>query len=106
MPRKPNLDSAGEPALPSIPKELIDQFLKGPMTAETVQLAPAAFKGRSSSVPCARSLATIWPIRMARVGRAIRSTSATTAVARPCRLVSVRHGWKFHATVTILSSRS
>lgn len=30
--------------LPSIPKELIDQFVKGPMTAEAVQAASAAFK--------------------------------------------------------------
>jgi transposase-like protein len=31
-------------ALPSIPKELIDQFVKGPMTAEAVNAASMAFK--------------------------------------------------------------
>jgi putative transposase len=30
--------------LPSIPKELIDQFVKGPMTAEAEQAASVAFK--------------------------------------------------------------
>jgi len=35
--------AAGAP-LPSIPKELIDQFVKGPMTAEAVAMASAAFK--------------------------------------------------------------
>lgn len=42
MPRKQKRDSANQPALPSIPKELIDQFVKGPMTAEALQLASAA----------------------------------------------------------------
>ncbi|MNX32796.1 hypothetical protein D3C86_630110 [compost metagenome] len=31
-------------ALPSIPKELIDQFVTGPMTGEAVNEATAAFK--------------------------------------------------------------
>ena len=31
-------------ALPTIPKELIEQFVKGPMTAEAVHAASAAFK--------------------------------------------------------------
>lgn len=36
--------AAAEAALPSIPKELIDQFVKGPMSAEAVQAASMAFK--------------------------------------------------------------
>ena len=32
------------PALPSIPKELIDQFVSGPMSAEAVNAASMAFK--------------------------------------------------------------
>ena len=32
------------PELPTIPKELIDQFVKGPMTPEAVQAASMAFK--------------------------------------------------------------
>ena len=31
-------------ALPSIPKEIIDQFVSGPMTAEAVNAASMAFK--------------------------------------------------------------
>ncbi|MCK9989259.1 MAG: putative transposase [Rugosibacter sp.] len=31
-------------ALPAIPKEIIDQFVSGPMTAETVNAASMAFK--------------------------------------------------------------
>ncbi|MCY0852599.1 IS256 family transposase [Cupriavidus sp. D39] len=41
MPRKPK---ATPRDLPTIPKELIDQFVKGPMTAEAVQDAAMAFK--------------------------------------------------------------
>jgi putative transposase len=44
MPRKPKGAGEAQTALPSIPKELIDQFVKGPMTAEAVQAASAAFK--------------------------------------------------------------
>lgn len=35
---------AAAAALPSIPKELVDQFVKGPMSAEAVQAASMAFK--------------------------------------------------------------
>ncbi|RDK04916.1 IS256 family transposase, partial [Cupriavidus lacunae] len=41
MPRKPKATPLD---LPSIPKELIDQLVKGPMTAEAVQDAAMAFK--------------------------------------------------------------
>jgi transposase-like protein len=44
MPRKPKPAAEASTALPSIPKELIDQFVKGPMSAEAVQAASAAFK--------------------------------------------------------------
>ncbi|MFL9915142.1 IS256 family transposase [Paraburkholderia fungorum] len=44
MPRKPKPATEAPMDLPSIPKELIDQFVKGPMTAEAVQAASAAFK--------------------------------------------------------------
>ena len=36
--------AAAAAALPSMPKELIDQFVKGPMSAEAVQAASMAFK--------------------------------------------------------------
>jgi transposase-like protein len=46
MPSKKKTKAAGAAgaALPSIPKELIDQIVTGPMTAEAVALASAAFK--------------------------------------------------------------
>jgi putative transposase len=44
MPRKPKLAGDGQRELPSIPKELVDHFVKGPMTAEAVHAASAAFK--------------------------------------------------------------
>ncbi|MGF6244222.1 transposase-like protein [Paraburkholderia sp. GAS38] len=44
MPRKPKTAIEAQTALPSIPKELIDQFVKGPMTAEAVHAASAAFR--------------------------------------------------------------
>ncbi|MFP3643676.1 IS256 family transposase, partial [Paraburkholderia sp. SIMBA_054] len=44
MPRKPKTTTEAPTVLPSIPKELIDQFVKGPMTAEAVHAASAAFK--------------------------------------------------------------
>lgn len=44
MPRKSKTSDESSTALPSIPRELIDQFVKGPMTAEAVQTASAAFK--------------------------------------------------------------
>ena len=48
MPSKTKMKNAAiaakTAALPSIPKELIDQFVKGPMTAEAVNAASMAFK--------------------------------------------------------------
>lgn len=41
MPRKPKSDTTEQPAIPT---ELIDYFVKGPMTAEAVEDASAAFK--------------------------------------------------------------
>ncbi len=43
MPSKINKGKAA-PALPTIPKELIDQFVDGPMSAEAVNAASMAFK--------------------------------------------------------------
>ena len=44
MPRKPKTAATVARELPSIPKELIDQFVKGPMSAEAIQSASMAFK--------------------------------------------------------------
>ena len=44
MPTKKKPASEAKPQFPSIPKELIDQFVKGPMSAEAIQDASMAFK--------------------------------------------------------------
>ena len=44
MPRKTKMANAAETALPSIPTELIDQFVTGPMSADAVNAASMAFK--------------------------------------------------------------
>ena len=44
MPRKTKSAAAAGMALPSIPDELIDQFVTGPMTAEAVNDISMAFK--------------------------------------------------------------
>src|SRR3982750_3776361 len=44
MPSKTKAVKAAMAALPSIPKELIDQFVTGPMSAEAVNAASMAFK--------------------------------------------------------------
>ena len=43
MPTKKKPASEAKTQLPSIPKELIDQFVKGPMSAEAIQDASMAF---------------------------------------------------------------
>jgi hypothetical protein len=44
MPTKKKPASEAKTELPAIPKELIDQFVKGPMSAEAIQDASMAFK--------------------------------------------------------------
>lgn len=44
MPSKLNRPKKAAPALPSIPKEILDQFGNGPMTAEAINAASMAFK--------------------------------------------------------------
>lgn len=44
MPTKKKSASATPRELPSIPQELIEQFVKGPMSAEAIQDASMAFK--------------------------------------------------------------
>ena len=44
MPSKRKSGSETQCELPAIPEELIDQFVKRPMTAEAVQAASMAFK--------------------------------------------------------------
>ena len=44
MPSKTKTAAAAGTALPSIPKELIDHFVTGPMSAETIQDISFAFR--------------------------------------------------------------
>src|SRR6195952_4854847 len=44
MPSKKKSAAAATAALPAIPKELIDHFVTGPMSAEAVTMASVAFK--------------------------------------------------------------
>ena len=44
MPSRKTTKAAASAVLPEIPKELVDQFVKGPMSAEAVQAASMAFK--------------------------------------------------------------
>ncbi len=50
MPTKKKSANATARELPSIPQELIEQFVKGPMSAEAIQDASMAFKKALSSV--------------------------------------------------------
>ena len=61
MPRKPKTTNEIRTALASIPNELIDRFVRGPMTGEAVQVASAAFR----KAQIERALGTIWAIRLA-----------------------------------------
>jgi transposase-like protein len=42
--KKTKAADAAKPALPAIPKELVDHFVTGPMSAEAIAMASAAFK--------------------------------------------------------------
>jgi putative transposase len=44
MPRKTKNTAAEQPSVPDIPKELLDQFVTGPMTAEAVEAVMRKFK--------------------------------------------------------------
>lgn len=86
MPSRKTTKAAAAAAtdLPSIPKELIDQFVKGPMSAEAVQAASMAFKKalieRALGAELSHHLAT----RRVRPRSMTRATIATAPAARPC----------------------
>jgi putative transposase len=70
--------AAAAAAMPSIPKELIDQFVTGPMSAEPVNAASMAFKKALIERALAPSCRTTWA---ARPGRPSPKTPATNATA-------------------------
>ncbi|CZT25977.1 hypothetical protein PCPL58_p1070 (plasmid) [Pseudomonas cerasi] len=51
MPTKKKSANATARELPSIPQELIEQFVKGPMSAEAIQDASMAFMHRNFKMP-------------------------------------------------------
>jgi putative transposase len=88
MPSKTKLKNAAiaakSAALPKIPKELIDQFVTGPMTGEAVNAASMAFKKALIERAMGAELGTTWATRGARPSPMRRRTSATAPPARPC----------------------
>jgi putative transposase len=85
MPRKQKAAATVVKELPSIPKELIDEFVKGPMSAEAIQSASMAFK----KALIERALgAELWAItsviRRAQNGPRTPPITATARAARRC----------------------
>jgi hypothetical protein len=52
-----------EQSLPAVPKELIDAFVTGPMTAEAVNAASMAFRKALIERAMGRSCRTAWAAR-------------------------------------------
>ena len=88
MPSKTKMKNAAiaarSAALPSIPKELIDLFVSGPMSGDAVNAASAAFKKalieRAMGAELSHHLAT----RPGRTSPKTPATIGTARVARPC----------------------
>ena len=81
----PKPGKAGTTELPSIPKELIDEFVKGPMSAEAVNAASMAFKKalieRALGAELSHHLG--YPLGSAPRGPTRAPTTATAPAARP-----------------------
>jgi hypothetical protein len=73
---------AAAAAMPSIPKELIDQFVMGPMSAEAVSVASMALKKALIEPALDASFHTIRAIRTGRTSPRRRATTATAPAAR------------------------
>ena len=70
--------------LPSIPKELVAQFLTGPMTGEAINAAGIAFKQALIEASLNAELTHTWATRQARRNRRHRPTTATASPPRRC----------------------
>ena len=86
MPSKTKLKNAAiaarSAASPSIAKELLDQFVTGPMTGDDVNAASMAFKKALIERALVGNSVTIWAIRVARPSPRRRAISATVRAAR------------------------
>ena len=72
------------PALPSIPKELIDQMVSGPMDAEAVNAASMAFKKALIERILGAELSHHLGYPPGAENRMMLATTATAPPARPC----------------------
>ena len=70
--------------LPSIPKELVAQFLTGPMTGEAINAAGIAFKQALIEASLNAGRRTTWATRPARRSWRRRPTTATASPPRRC----------------------
>lgn len=70
--------------LPKIPKELLEQFGEGLMTAEAIEDASAAFKKALIERALSAELGHTWAIRRARSAQRMKPTSAMAEPARRC----------------------
>ena len=106
MPTKKKAASATTRALPSIPQEFIDQFVKGPMSAEAIQDASMAFKKALIERAWVPSWVTTLVILRAQSAPKIRPISATVKAVRRCSPTMGRFAWKSPGIERVVSRRS
>ena len=85
MPSKTKALAARQAAFPAVPKELVDQFCQGPMTANAVERRlPGVQEGADRAcLGCRAGPPSGLPARGCQAGRGPRTT-ATAAPARRC----------------------
>ena len=83
MPTKKKSANATARELPSIPQELIEQFVKGPMSAEAIQDASMAFKKALIERALGAELGTTLVTLRVQSALRRRPTSAMAKAARP-----------------------
>jgi hypothetical protein len=76
MPSKKN-QPAADIGLPDIPKELLDEFVTGPMTAEAVEAVTRKFKKAIIERALVRKCVTIWTMAREKINRTALPTTAT-----------------------------
>lgn len=74
--------AAKSATLPKMPKELFDQWVQGPMTAEAIQDAPKAFKKALTERALTGESAIILAVHLAATSLPRLAPTATAAQAR------------------------
>jgi len=92
--------------LPSIPADLVDQFVKGPMTAEAVQDLSMAFKKALIERALGAEPGHHLGYPQAEIAPSKPLTSATAEAARRCSPTMGRCRWTSRVTATAASRRS